>query len=340
MSVACPLCGGKASVRLFEVPDLLFPGVSADTFEVSRCKGCDLVFTSRRPASSRLGDHYPDAYFSDMGTGALEVDGRRFRTLRRAGLSQTYGYPMDASGIPPRWWRAAAALVARALSRDANWMPWIPEGRLLEVGCGTGRVLAAYARLGWEVTGVEPHAAAEFARDAGLDVRGTDLRAAEFPSAAFDAVVMNHVLEHVEDPSGTLREVNRVLKPGGLLLVSVPNSDSWLAHALGSTWWGWDVPRHLVHFTPHTLCRTLERSGFRLVRMRTECRAGNVAGDLLWSAKQRGKRLPRSLVAGLATPLAFFGSVAGRGPVISVLSRKAGQPPCPQGPRGDRSSSG
>jgi SAM-dependent methyltransferase len=81
------------------------------------------------------------------------------------------------------------------------------------------------------------------------------------PSNGFDLVILWHVLEHVQSPRDMVREVARILKPGGTLLVAVPNFGSWEAQWSRDRWFHLDVPRHLTHFTPKTLGRMLGEAG-------------------------------------------------------------------------------
>jgi SAM-dependent methyltransferase len=126
-------------------------------------------------------------------------------------------------------------------------------------------------RQGWHVTGVEISAAvAEQARcQLGVQVLAGSLPHPELNEGSFDVVTMWHSLEHVHAPVPVLCEASRLLARGGKLLVAVPNLDSAAFRWCGAAWIGLDVPRHLTHFTPHTLCLMLDRAGFeaKAVRM-------------------------------------------------------------------------
>jgi ubiquinone/menaquinone biosynthesis C-methylase UbiE len=85
----------------------------------------------------------------------------------------------------------------------------------------------------------------------------------DLPSDEFDTVILWHVLEHITDPENLLREVTRILRPGGTLLVAVPNFASVEARWARDKWFHLDVPRHLNHFTPGVLRALLRESGLR-----------------------------------------------------------------------------
>jgi SAM-dependent methyltransferase len=143
------------------------------------------------------------------------------------------------------------------------------HGRVLDVGCATGSLLAEVRARGWESHGIEPDAAsAAFARDRlGLDVRRGTLKDANFPGEHFDLVCFWHVLEHAPNPRETLREAARVARPGATLLLSLPDPGSWMAALFGPYWCGWDVPRHLCLFPRMVLARMLKETGWMDVRM-------------------------------------------------------------------------
>jgi 2-polyprenyl-3-methyl-5-hydroxy-6-metoxy-1,4-benzoquinol methylase len=141
-------------------------------------------------------------------------------------------------------------------------------GRVLDVGCGRGLLLAQLRQRGWEVQGTElSEQSAAYPRDVlGIPVHIGDLADLHLPSEQFDAVVMWHVLEHVPDPAVVLAEVARLLRPGGIFLVAVPNFGSLEARFTRDKWFHLDVPRHLNHYTPAVLYRSLAAAGLRVRR--------------------------------------------------------------------------
>ncbi len=143
-----------------------------------------------------------------------------------------------------------------------------PKGILLDVGCATGDFLQHMKQTyGWSVQGVEVSAyAAKLARERyGVDVFTGTLGEACFSENFFDAVTMWDVLEHLHDPSNELKEIYRILKPGGVLALRVPNAASFDARIFGSYWAGLDAPRHLYIFDKETLTHLLSKNGFEVI---------------------------------------------------------------------------
>jgi SAM-dependent methyltransferase len=152
-----------------------------------------------------------------------------------------------------------------ALRRRAEvmYLDGIPPGKLLDVGCGDGRIPAQLRRRGWSAEGVEvdPEAVAHARMKHGLSVHHGSLETLRFPDEAFDAIVMNHVVEHVHDPVALLRECGRILRSGGRLIVVTPNTKSLGHRIFGKDWGHLDPPRHLHLFSRGTLRDCAEKAG-------------------------------------------------------------------------------
>ncbi len=240
-TTSCLLCGSAACTPLYTTHDRLcgVPGA----YRLVRCDRCGLIYLSPRPVAEAISQYYPEAYDPFVAQRLDEMP----LPLR---LSIRYGL------------RKRCRLVRR----------YRPRGRLLDVGCATGQFLAEMTSYpGWEVAGVEPSAsAAEFARAAyGFPVHHGDLASAHFPTAAFDAVTLWDVFEHLYDPLALLAEARRILAPDGVLILRTPSLDSWDARVFGPYWAGLDSPRHLAVFSRQTATRALAAAGFELLRFHT-----------------------------------------------------------------------
>lgn len=140
---------------------------------------------------------------------------------------------------------------------------WLGPGggrSLLDFGCGEGDFLRAARTQGWDGRGVERDRPSAVSDDLTVVASLGELDAGK----PFDCATFWHVLEHLDDPVGTLTELRSHLAPDGLVLAAVPNFGSWQARVTGASWLHLDLPRHLFHFTAASITKMFEASGFRV----------------------------------------------------------------------------
>jgi SAM-dependent methyltransferase len=140
----------------------------------------------------------------------------------------------------------------------------IPAGRLLDYGCGNGAFAAHMAGLGYEAVGLEPFSLGEPLRGDRLTLLRAPLAEAAADLGTFDVITMWHVLEHVPDPKVVLAGLVPHLKPGGVLIISVPNFQSWQSTFFSGGWFHLDPPRHLLHFDASSLRKCLSDVRFEV----------------------------------------------------------------------------
>ncbi len=144
---------------------------------------------------------------------------------------------------------------------------------VLDVGCSRGSFLAAGTRLGFNMEGVEPAASiAAAARAQGLKVCTGLLKDVGFAAASFDAVTLFEVIEHLKEPLMLLRECHRVLKPGGLLVLSTGNAASWTVAAMQERWDYFHIAKdggHISFYNPRSIALLATRAGFQVERIET-----------------------------------------------------------------------
>jgi 2-polyprenyl-3-methyl-5-hydroxy-6-metoxy-1,4-benzoquinol methylase len=267
---SCPVCGTRDRRILYEgLEDDLFsvPG----SWSLYRCLGCRAAYLDPRPAAASIAlayrQYYTHAAANPEVPSAVPVGttARIKVRLRNGYLAETFGLPLTprfkfARRIVPLFFprhRIAFDTSVRHLPLPR------PGARLLDVGCGGGGFLAHARGLGWDVTGTElDPVAAALAVDQGIPVVQRPLAEAGFASGWFEAVTMNHVIEHLHEPAATLREIFRILTPGGLLWISTPNLDSPLRLRLGRCWRGLEAPRHLILFCRAALRHLVKDAGF------------------------------------------------------------------------------
>jgi SAM-dependent methyltransferase len=227
----CPACGGPPAPWR-EVPSSE-PALAGRRYLLLRCVSCGTAIThANRPIDALLHD-----------SGAYRPGDPRFYRLALPIL------------------RAFDVQRLRLLERLVT-----PPARLLDVGAGQGRFVAAAAGAGYDAAGIEPsQRGSTRAERMGASVTRQSIEAAEIPAGSLDAVTLWHVLEHVEQPEAAVRRIAGWLAPGGALLLGVPNLNSLQARIGGGRWYHLDVPRHRTHFTPAGVERLLRSSGLEPV---------------------------------------------------------------------------
>jgi SAM-dependent methyltransferase len=223
---ACLVCGAETRHRFDAV---------AEGFAVFGCDACGSARTWPALDDQQIAAWYPQAYYGNRNVRFNPIFERMTRLFRRRRVG-----------------------VIRRLTKPAA---------VLDVGCGRGFTLRFLADAGYRATGVElsPQAAAHARDTLGLDVRTGDFLSQPFEAGQFEVVIFWHSLEHISDPLAALDRANEILRPGGLLVVAVPNFDSIQARTSGKEWFHLDVPRHYVHFSRRGLTNALKVRGFRVV---------------------------------------------------------------------------
>lgn len=247
------------------------------------------------PASNDLARAYEGYYTHEDRPPARTLARRIYEWVCAGYLAWSLGYRRAELPVWQRWLGMLLCLIP---SRTAiaqfkvMYLPALPGGRLLDVGCGSGQGLQLMQSLGWSVTGVDfDPAAVLVARGKGLDVRAGTVAAQEYPADSFDAVTLSHVIEHLPDPLETLQECRRIVKPGGRVVIATPNSQSWGRRLFGADWRGLEPPRHLQIFSHSALAQLALQAGFREVRGGS-CRRG-AQGYFQLSQSTRARRLGR-----------------------------------------------
>lgn len=251
--VACDLCGSADRRELFSTHDFRY-GIPGE-FPLQRCGRCGLIYLSPRPDPATLPRYYPASYLPHDSDQASDV-GRLGRAIRGFGFRGTG--PLQS----------IVAWLYNSASYRAFLATAVP-GRVLDVGCGAGGYLRTCQELGWTAEGLEPNreVATRTSQALRIPVHVGLLEHTDLPAAHYDLIAMVHSLEHMRSPRLALATARRALKPGGSLMVMVPNFAAWDRHLFRQRWYGMEVPRHFYHFTPHTLRVLLEAEGFRVDRL-------------------------------------------------------------------------
>jgi len=275
----CPICGSLERVVLYS--DLIdrASGCVPGRWTVWRCTSCRAAHLDPRPTPETLQLAYHRSYYthattdSDSGpTGSVSTFRRR---LRNGYLNRRYGY----SFRPASRLGAAATLFPPIRMEGDRWVRHLGRPAkartLLDVGCGSGAFLGLMREAGWLVRGVDsdPAAAAVARRVSGAAVFAERFEDAPFADCSFDAITLDHVIEHVRAPLESLKRCWRLLRPGGIVWIATPNLDARGHRVFRGNWRPLDPPRHLIVFTSGSLEQALRRCGFEICGRPRSCDA-------------------------------------------------------------------
>lgn len=302
---SCHLCGSTDVVVLHRVPDLL---LQRDNIQATfvKCIHCGLIYQNPRPSINHLSNLYPSTY-----------------------------PPFDPQQRSLGW--ISKKLVKYGLEKRCNIVTrYKKRGRLLDLGCATGDFLHAMSsNPAWELFGVDTSRhAAEIARTKyHINVFVGSLEEALFPLEYFDVITIWEVLEHIYAPISTLEEINKILKPDGILVIRVPNFHSFDAKLFGKYWAGYDAPRHLYVFSPSTIERILNKAGFNIIE--TNTRYGNftsfgISVDFWMRGKMVNSFLSNlvqiiirnPIIRGILSPIFFLSGLTSHGSTLTIIAQK------------------
>ena len=223
----------KNNTRKFSVKD---HAVSGETFELYRNDTWNWLETIPRPAEGELARYYESENYISHSDSKRNLFEKIYHRVREINLKHKLKH----------------------INKYA-----VPSKRLLDFGCGTADFLKAAQDDGWTISGLEPNAGA---RDIGNSKTNNKIFGPEkldlFSSPSFDVITLWHVLEHVYDPLEKLKRFHDLLADTGALILAVPNHKSFDASYYGPHWAGYDVPRHLWHFSQASIQKMAQATGF------------------------------------------------------------------------------
>lgn len=208
--------------------------ITQEAFKSVRCIQCGLVYVDPQPATADLHHYYPAGHQA-AGPAMYEK--------------------MDAK---PR------------IKLIANLALESQKKKLLDIGCGKGLLLSGLKERGWEVFGTElSETSRQYACEQGLQVFNSVVNDTPIEPESLDVVTLFHSLEHLTDPKQSINEIKGLMRPGGLLVIEVPNINSWYARFFKDQWFHYDAPRHLYHFSPQTLRSLIENADLHVESLST-----------------------------------------------------------------------
>ena len=237
----CPVCEGNNSQVILLGKDY---STSKEEFPISKCSNCGFVFTQNAPNEENIGRYYNNANYvshSDTNKGLFF---KVYHKVRDYMLKQK------------------SKLVIKETGKT--------NGNLLDIGSATGYFLNKMQNKGWAVNGIEQD---ENAIALGKEKFNVEAKSPEalfnIENNSLDCITLWHVLEHIHQLDKTLVKINQILKPGGVLIVAVPNHESFDANYYDKHWAGWDIPIHLWHFSTQSMNSLMDKHGFKVTKTKT-----------------------------------------------------------------------
>ena len=298
---SCRLCGEKSHQIILD--DIVTS--ANDRFALNQCNNCALITTYPMPSAKLLQQYYDQDYWHSGGQN------------KRPALNTLYRLRMTP-----------------IVSTIRNYTK--TDSRILDWGCGDGSLINLLRKFGLNCFGIDAY-------KQNLDdpqVSAATIEMADFPNGYFDIITCFHVLEHLADPLTSIKSALRLIKPGGVMVVEVPNLDSVGFRIFKNRWQPLEIPTHLNHFTPITLQRLFQFAGKTKI-LKMDFFSHRISPSALVLSmfpflsprrirKKYGGRYPLSHLAVyfmmqlLAYPLAAAGSTLGHGEIIRMYVRKSG----------------
>lgn len=230
----CPLCSSDKTGAEFSCND---HSISKKDFSIFKCTACNFRFTQDYPEESEIAGFYEsDKYISHSNT---------------------------SKGFTNKLYQIARGIMLHKKKELIIKTTKLNKGTILDIGSGTGHFAGTMKKAGWLSMGIEIN---EKARKYSISQFGLEIYTPAEVSAlrtgSFDCITLWHVLEHFHDPFKYIAEIYRLLKPGAICVIALPNCSSYDAEHYNRFWAAWDVPRHLWHFNPDTFRLFSEKAGF------------------------------------------------------------------------------
>ena len=208
--------------------------VSQETFELLHDEELDMLITHPQPSLEKLPSYYESVDYISHTDGNKSLFEKMYQFVKTIALKNKLKLINSQS----------------------------PKGRILDIGAGVGDFLTVAKNDGWETIGIEPSDKAKaIAKNKGVSFVES---LSELESNSFDIITMWHVLEHVPDLENQIKELKRLIKPTGTVIIAVPNFKSYDAEYYGKFWAAYDIPIHLWHFSKTAINKLFSKEDLEL----------------------------------------------------------------------------
>ena len=232
----CPVCQQAILQPFLTCTDFT---VSREQFSLVKCATCSFVFTNPRPTMDDSGRYYKSEEYISHTNSSKGILNKIYQFVRNNAIKSKLNLVESYSPRPKS---------------------------ILDYGCGTGEFLSAAKKGGWSSAGLELDEDARALAKNNHQLNVDHPKALPgLPAGQFGVITLWHVLEHVHTLHETVKQLKRCLSSEGVLIIAVPNYESYDATVFGEYWAAYDVPRHIYHFNKASMATLMEGHGMKLV---------------------------------------------------------------------------
>ncbi|MBI3576837.1 class I SAM-dependent methyltransferase [Candidatus Gottesmanbacteria bacterium] len=296
INTKCIVCGSDSFKKVFPTKDRMFG--KKGRFTLCECNTCKLAFLNPQPTAQKLKQYYVgNKYY------AYQSSSKNIYSMIKKYLLKYYYSPTFFSRL------------LNSLLRNVPAIPkkksYLIEGKIMDIGCGSGETLQLLKGLGWDAYGIESnsYAVSVASKNNLKNVKlGTYELLKFYKKNFFDAIRLYHVLEHIDDPKLCLKLIHQKLKKQGELIIGVPNYDSFHRRVFRSYWYNLDSPRHLYLFSVNTLKKLLEKEHFIINKIDYHSVYGVTGSmrNILEEKFGKSNTLLKSVFFGMAMTILFY----------------------------------
>jgi 2-polyprenyl-3-methyl-5-hydroxy-6-metoxy-1,4-benzoquinol methylase len=231
----CPVCNSNSFQHFKTIKDYFLSG---EVFQLDKCNNCGFIFLNPRPDKEKLQEYYQSTEYLSHSKSQRNLTSMIYDVIKNYSLHKKF----------------------QVISQYHD------NGKILDIGCATGEFLNYYKKKGWQTLGIEP---ALYPRNYAIEKYGLEVydepKIQELEKNSFDVITLWHVLEHVPELAKRVEQIRGLLKNNGVIVIALPNHNSWDARHYDEYWAAYDAPRHLYHFSQDTFQLLLAKFQLRLI---------------------------------------------------------------------------
>jgi 2-polyprenyl-3-methyl-5-hydroxy-6-metoxy-1,4-benzoquinol methylase len=232
----CLVCGSDEFTTVLTCKDHF---LTKEIFNIVECKKCGFRFTNPRPDANDIYKYYESENYISYSHSKKGIINFLYQIIKNHSLKQKFN------------------LINKYKTSSGK--------KILDIGCATGDFLNVFKKNNWLTYGIEPN---EKVRNHAVALYNLNIKdekeLSKLEDNSFDVITMWHVLEHVHQLDKRITEVKKLLKKDGILIIAVPNYKSLDADIYKEFWAGYDIPRHLYHFSQSSIKNLFEKYNFKV----------------------------------------------------------------------------